>query len=67
MNGIIIIRYGFSQTFDLLRHVKGFIAYLHVAILSYNYWSYIQHSSNTREKKWEYGAMHQLFVDFKKA
>jgi len=32
-----------------------------------NYWSYILHSSNTWEK-WEYNeAVHQLFIDFKKA
>ena len=32
-----------------------------------NYWSYIMHSSNTWEK-WEYNeAVHQLFVEFKKA
>ena len=32
-----------------------------------DYWSYILHSSNTGEK-WEYNeAVHQLFIDFKKA
>ena len=33
-----------------------------------DYWSHILHSTNTWEKKWEYNeAVHQLFIDFKKA
>ena len=38
-----------------------------ISMQQFNYWSYIQHSSNTREK-WEYNeTVHHLFIDFKKA